>query len=222
MNTIILLLSSVVYASAYICCPPTKWEGQFGELGGYVTDKTKESGVFTVAATAHIDSDIQKVAMETARQVKIIQDYKKKIMYTIAGGNCTKTALQGTVEDDVCIPDRAKYFTTLTYFGEDLIADDYIYDIVLHGMKLTTISLVTRSSCIPMGLQGKVEAKDVKAIYSGGFFNVTLGIEDPSVFDVPAICQHAIAAKESGDSLVGSQFMEALTSDLDFKQRKSN
>ncbi|XP_070582299.1 uncharacterized protein [Ptychodera flava] len=222
MEIIIFLLSSLAYASAFVCCPPTKWEGQFGEFGGYVTDKTKENAVYSRALSIHVDSDIQKLAYVGVKpkNYKLIQDYSKKLQYAIEEGMCTKSALQGTILDDVCIPERAVHVATMAHFDGELIADSYMFDTVLYDVNVSSIAVVERSLCTPFGIQGLAKAQDVKTIYSGAFFNITTTIEDPSVFDVPAIC--AVPVKESGDSIPGSQFIKALLSEFEFKRRLSN
>jgi len=182
-------------------------------MGGYVVDKTRETGTFTLGSLFHIDRDIKKTAMETESS-RTIQDFEKKIEYTIVKGVCTKTELQGTIEDNVCVPADAQYVTTIHYQMNDMIADSWRYNVVTPDMKVDATLSVERTKCIPFGLQGGAHTQEVTAIFSAGYVNTTSSIKDPSVFNVPAICDNSTIPIQKSDGMPGSQFMEALLSNM--------
>ncbi|XP_070531919.1 ependymin-related protein 1-like [Ptychodera flava] len=199
MKTFLVLLSSVVCATAYICCPPSQWEGYIGETGGYVTDSKSDAGYISAYIVYHIDREMKKIAFDsqstvgpTQSNVHTLQDFDKKIQYQVEGGVCTKSALQGSIEDNACVTDRAQLQGKVDIVG--MLANSYTY--TAEGIDMNVTLTVWEKGCIPCGFNAVIHSQGAHSILNGGYFNITTGIKDPSVFDVPAACKGTMPFKK--------------------------
>ena len=76
-----------------------------------------------------------------------------------------------------------------------LPAKNYIFEADVLGMQ-ASYSVSVTDGCIPMGgivIGGNADGS-TGFQGTGGIFNVTAGVRDPSVFDVPSNCQATSAA----------------------------
>ncbi|XP_002732744.1 ependymin-related protein 1-like [Saccoglossus kowalevskii] len=195
MKLIVLLASFVALTTAYKCCPPKQFESTMGQFGGTCTRQGK-SGIFTVYGPLHYDYSKEMVALEEyisageqQFKVKVIQDFNSNTQYVIMAGKCTKSDLPGSI-DDTCIPDAAEYIGTNVYGLDALTADSYTYNAQQMGANVSVGVAVTANECLPFGLTIFADQPQAETISFIGFMNVTLGIKDPSVFDIPKICDH--------------------------------
>ncbi|XP_070531921.1 ependymin-related protein 1-like [Ptychodera flava] len=225
--TYFLLLSFLACATAYKCCPPTQYECLYGQMGGFYVESTKQAGLLSAAANVHSDGKNGKVAFSEevnsgghVSHVKVVQDFKKSVQYLVIDGVCTKTALPGTFDDNACIPDDAQFITTIDYGIGALQANVFLYNVVQMGSNTTAYVAVKTTDCVPIGTNNVVVSAGTTTVVSGGFVNVTLGIKDPSVFDVPASCDHTFPIKKMQDTYPGSDYMKALIDQ--FKHAWSN
>ncbi|XP_077987115.1 ependymin-related protein 1-like [Glandiceps talaboti] len=201
----LLLLCLVSYSTAYVCCPPKQWESLLFQAGGYYLT-SGQLGMIDIASAVHSDLKSQLVAAEQrVRQggvtvdVKIIQDFGEHIQYAIQDGLCSKTALPGAMEDTACIPDDAENLGNLNYGLDSL--DGTVYRVKRDYPEANTsvsadISM-TPKECIPIGENMVQNTPDIHLIVNVIYANVTLGIKDPSVFDVPEICKQDINSSRS-------------------------
>ncbi|XP_077986712.1 ependymin-related protein 1-like [Glandiceps talaboti] len=216
----LLMLSFLVYTSAYICCPPKQYEGSITEYGGFYAPQSKTAGLLTISANIHYDYTNQKMLFnETVTVlgkdtvVAVLQDYTQKVQYFIMNGVCTKMALPGTVDDN-CIPDDAIFIGTFDYGMGKLKASTYRYNQTQFGTEMDLYTVVTTEDCVSVLFHAVSQDAQSTSVVSGTFCNITPGIKDPKVFDVPASCLHRTVdfplTVELDNEVTGTSVMKAL------------
>ncbi|XP_077983806.1 ependymin-related protein 1-like [Glandiceps talaboti] len=208
---ILLILSFVVYATASICCPPfEQYECRMNVRGGIYYPAYKFAELQDTNMSLHADITNKKVAFEetirsgggTVTHLKSITDFNQGVQYMIIDGTtCTKFPIETTLEDIACIPDDAELLGTYDYAMGKLKGSEYKYTVKQLGQIQTYVMTVT-NQCIPLALQvvGGDEAGTFQYTTGGTYVNITPGIKDPSIFDVPSICSHkaAVSPLKSG------------------------
>ncbi|XP_077984308.1 ependymin-related protein 1-like [Glandiceps talaboti] len=207
---ILLILSFVVYATASICCPPVEqYECRMNLRGGIYHSTTQSAELMNANLSLHADITNNKAAFEetvqtsgTVTHVKSITDFNQGVQYMIIDGTtCIKLPIETTLEDIACIPDGAELLGTYDYAMGKLNGSEYKYTVKQLGQTQTYVMTVTED-CIPLALQvvGGDEAGTYQYTTGGTYVNITQGIKDPSVFDVPSICSHkaAVSPLKSG------------------------
>ncbi|XP_033748215.1 uncharacterized protein LOC117333167 [Pecten maximus] len=174
------------------CCIPKQFQSPGGMIGLVeVNGKAMQQGT---SMTISYDAMLEKVA--TTSQTSIdgyppttevqLKDYKAKIQYTLRNGVCQKIPLNSF--PDPCMPDDATYKPMVLGSGANTLKGG-IYSYVYEGINMT---LFMTEDCIPISemLNGDV-GPNVEYWYSLGYSAISLGIKDPSVFNVPAACKGA-------------------------------
>ncbi|XP_002732738.1 ependymin-related protein 2-like [Saccoglossus kowalevskii] len=195
MKLVAWLAGLIACTAAQKCCPPKQFEAFMGEVGGTCTPQG-QSGLFFVTGQVHYDYKKAMVAAEeyisTEKQVKvqIIQDYNSNTQYVVQAGKCTKSDLPGSIEN-TCVPDYAVYGGRLVYgLNAALEIDMYSFEGQQLGTNYSVQVLVTSKECLYFAQNTFIDSPQVDIIMNSGYTNTTLGIKDPSVFDVPKICDH--------------------------------
>ncbi|EDV27387.1 uncharacterized protein TRIADDRAFT_53031 [Trichoplax adhaerens] len=122
----------------------------------------------------------------------VIIDFNTHKTYIITNGQCLTTTIEAPF-NPTCIPGNALYSGILQLGGPDgIIAKSYHFSTADSTIQT---DYIISENCIPVLEVSKVsltnpttETTFVTLTYG----NTTIGIQDPSVFDIPAICsQHA-------------------------------
>lgn len=190
MLRIVLAFVLVTIVMGEGCCPYDAWEGTFGLVTGTV--QGGESHLTLGALYLHVDSAKKVIVSEGGLtvdgygfQLKAIQDYEKGTEYDIVNGNCTTKRL-GPWKSK-CIPDNAVVVQD-TYLGagfEKVAVKTYLY--TENGLQV--YSTVTANGCIPIAsVQSGTTLEGVPTVTAAEFSGITRGVKDPSVFNIPAIC----------------------------------
>ncbi|XP_077978825.1 ependymin-related protein 1-like [Glandiceps talaboti] len=87
----------------------------------------------------------------------------------------------------MCIPDDAILLGEYEYVGGTGKGREYRYNQTLFGATSDIILTVT-DDCMPISVHSVDETAVGYSVGSGNYFGLTLGIRDPSVFDVPSFC----------------------------------
>nr|AAQ19608.1 ependymin-related protein [Branchiostoma belcheri tsingtauense] len=172
------LLLAVVSVWGEGCCTPKQWESFVG-----IENTTAVEGMIKVTQSYAIESydfDKKKIAMVfPAGGFRLVQDYNKGMMYTIAGQYCFTTPWPYPMVN--CVPDNATLLYSYEMGGPDgLMVDQYNLEAFLPGFK--GVFQLTNPGCVPVA-QTQYFGSYVTMF---GFTNITTGIKDPSVFDVPS------------------------------------
>ncbi|KAL3876400.1 hypothetical protein ACJMK2_034249 [Sinanodonta woodiana] len=172
------------------CCPYDAWEGTLGLVTG--TEQGGQSHLTLGALNLHVNSAKKIIVSEGEMdvdgygfQLKAIQDYMKGTEYDIVNGKCTTKSI-GPWKSR-CIPDDAQIVQN-TYIGagsEKVAVKTYLY--MEDGLQV--YSTVTARDCVPiMSVQSGVTSKGVSTVTASEFSGITKGVKDPSIFNIPAIC----------------------------------
>ncbi|XP_066283520.1 ependymin-related protein 1-like isoform X3 [Branchiostoma lanceolatum] len=162
------------------CCPPKQFECTIG-----VQNATIRAGKLDVSTTAFMHSVdlVNKKVAYVGQGFKMMQDYNKMMQYTISHGFCTTGKLTTQIHN--CMPANATIATSLDMGGPKGVTLD-VYDIekISPGPGLLFKGTLTfnRDGCIPFSETLMTEG----SIATLGYINITSGIKDPSVFDVPS------------------------------------
>ncbi|XP_066264789.1 uncharacterized protein [Branchiostoma lanceolatum] len=160
------------------CCTPKQWESFVG-----IENTTAVDGMIKVTqsyATESYDFDKKKIAVVLpAVGVRIVQDYNKHMMYTIVAGMCFTTPWPAPMVN--CVPDNATLLASFEMGGSGgLMIDQYDLQAFLPGFK--GYMQLSRPGCLPISQTQYFDSY----VTMFGFTNVTEGIKDPSVFDIPS------------------------------------
>ncbi|XP_078691514.1 mammalian ependymin-related protein 1-like [Branchiostoma floridae x Branchiostoma belcheri] len=164
------------------CCVPKQWEGNVHMIQGYVT--SGQPGLQNVTVRESYDFTRKKIAVEVlgaTTPTKVIMDYSTMEQYTITGMSCTVGMMMdpGMLN---CIPSNSTYMGSFHFGGmEGLLVDSWsLVDPLLGGSGVVEL---TREGCIMLTEVLINPAEPSLSVL--GVTDVTLGIKDPKVFDVP-------------------------------------
>ncbi|XP_066283519.1 ependymin-related protein 1-like isoform X2 [Branchiostoma lanceolatum] len=160
------------------CCVPKQWECIYGGQNATFMD-----GKIDVSATSSMHSFdfVSKKLAFIGQDYKIVQDYNKMMQYTIIQGHCTAVKLAAPIHN--CLPASAIVASSLDMGGPNGVVID-VYDIgkiAPEYMYKGTYS-VNHDGCIPFSETLMTDG----SIFTLAYINITSGIKDPSVFDVPS------------------------------------
>jgi len=191
MKTLLFIALIVVAVSAYkykkpqappACCTPDKWEGHDMEWDPLLDYRRRD--------VTHYDFVSKKEKIEFTvdsrgpqRKGSILRRYDLGKEYEIIEGTCKSRATEGPMRRR-CITDDFKYEVTYT-LGSRLSCDLWRH---VNGTRIFEVS-VAATTCIPVSDLYTYYAPDETGHAFGQFWDVTPGIKDPTVFDVPPICQ---------------------------------
>ncbi|CAL1542520.1 unnamed protein product [Lymnaea stagnalis] len=173
------------------CCWFRQWEGYIHNIYGVYDSVSNYASTSDIQSYVHVDYGLMKVVNElmvvnasVLTTVTVIGDYKKKISYTIVGRECFQSPLTDAL-DESCVPEDAILIGTHSFLG--VKANTFI--LPFHNATRTTTSRITVSSdnCLP--LHELLLTIDKTSSFSTiTMQNVTAGIVDPSIFNVPDFC----------------------------------
>ncbi|KAL3862072.1 hypothetical protein ACJMK2_008067 [Sinanodonta woodiana] len=195
MLRLLLAFVLVVMVMGEGCCPPNAWEGFLGTMAGFIKYGVPHSTKSFL--TYHTNSTLGMIYMEgdviidrwPTQKIRIFFDNNKNIEYLIMNNRCSKRTLARKQRN--CIPENATRVLK-TYLGA---GPETLAVIVYRFMDRDTevYSTVTSDSCIPVNTVAtgtnpafKDEYMEVEQL-SG----ITVGVKDPSVFDIPSMCHSA-------------------------------
>ncbi|XP_060593610.1 uncharacterized protein LOC132748082 [Ruditapes philippinarum] len=135
--------------------------------------------------------------------------FEKAVVYFIRNSTCSIKLLEPPKIGAFCVPDNAKRMKSYTLgVKEQINVTDYLYKIDQTQM-LRTIS----DNCVPVFdliFHAKSNFKNFNTILAT-YQNLTLGIKDEKVFDVPSFCKSSakkeINSKVEGTSLFWNVFV---------------
>ncbi|XP_067653881.1 ependymin-related protein 1-like [Haliotis asinina] len=204
---LICTLAVVLYypgATAKNCCLPKQWEGFQGGIGGVQTAQGGQA-VQTVAKISFDAIGLRVYAYSNSTtaagmsSTKLIQDYKTNTMYVIdvLKRTCQKTKTNLPFNDG-CVPDQAKQVFDMTLGAGSETLQTRIYSMRLQQPStLLDINLsVTEKQCVPVGENWVGSVNKVKLVMSMGYFGITPGIKDPSVFNPPSFCKQNVTSND--------------------------
>ncbi|KAK3738470.1 hypothetical protein RRG08_034760 [Elysia crispata] len=194
--SIVLILYTLV-TLGLACCTPDQWEGTQPEFAGYagyihhglITEyndvaydfKGKRSAIFL----RYVNGDIEA-------KIKIVVRYEDNeggMLYVdnYAKGSCWKKRLEREFRK-ACIPKDAKSY------GEYYLGIDGGYKVASYKIRgermnsILTVQSVEDNVCAPIGEISMGRAGHYDILRNVGFVNITPGIKNETVFDVPKDC----------------------------------
>lgn len=182
-----------------ICCFPKQIEGYLD-----VTFLFTDSDEPFMKDSMLVSADIQEQKLRLSRpEYSDLYLFKEQKAYTFGNGFCStyNPGQWAEMEYRFCVPDKANASKSYT-LGTDypLILTDYEFTVNLTETVLFSVVRTVTNQCIPVTeftKQSDGQGSSLIARYM--YKDVTLGIKDPHVFDVPAICSNA--AKGGGKHL---------------------
>jgi len=181
----LLLLVSRTSSSETPCrCTPDQWEGilatderEFDLAGGRTA--TSESSMYV-----SYDYKNRKYAMiDLNTKTKAIADYGKGMKYVVRSSGC-RGIQTGEQMKQMCMPDEAMFIGAFSIGG---ITSADLWQFTGHNNS-TMKSIVVHESCIPLQEEVHLQQQSYVSIQSSLYLDVTLGISDESVFQVPDDC----------------------------------
>ncbi|XP_063413226.1 uncharacterized protein LOC134695749 [Mytilus trossulus] len=185
----LLVATQYVYSSAP-CCMPDKFEsheyveGRILQATHFETANMNISFDFTSKKAVGFRYNI-KTDGKVLPPMYTLVDYESGFAYVVQNNKCTKSAAHGKMQR-ACIPEMFKMVKT-THFGagsEMLPVHKYQSNI---GNSTGSIT-VTAKNCYYISYGGYNSQRPTEGL-RGEVFGITLGIKDPSVFSVPALCK---------------------------------
>jgi len=181
-----LLLGVATLASAQqnACCAPEQWEGEASGI-----DRERSLRFFEYLS---YDFTNQMLRVDFYADVKqkyyqgtLIERYDMGKSYLIdENGNCKSEALSGYLKE-VCVPNGYQNSVQFTLGGE-LACTAYIYEDFQNISDFT----VATDGCIPINGQF-LQRSPHNATWEGEvtYWDITTGIRNPNVFNVPSKCR---------------------------------
>ncbi|XP_035677013.1 uncharacterized protein LOC118416063 [Branchiostoma floridae] len=162
------------------CCLPKQFECTIG-----LQNATFGGGKLDVSTTGFMHSMdfINKKVAYVGQDFKVLQDYSKMMQYTISNGYCTVNKLMKPIDN--CISANATVATTVDMGGpKGVTLDVYNVEKISPGPGIFFKGSIAfnQEGCIPFSEILMTEGSYATVSY----INMTFGIKDPSVFDVPS------------------------------------
>ncbi|XP_060599148.1 mammalian ependymin-related protein 1-like isoform X2 [Ruditapes philippinarum] len=196
---------AIIPGQTKYCCYPVTWESVNFERDGLVGPGSKTAVINEITEKLSVDGVNQRIAsfsiVNTGGyqiKVQILQLYNKNIMYIAEGGTCKTYKLPPW--NPICVPDSAT-LAKKTYYGFKDKVDVDIYAVV-SGPKTSYLTM-TRADCVPVYQASYGQSQAGSELSFKTFSDITLGIKDQSVFDIPSSCTNitsipTIMAKKHG------------------------
>lgn len=175
------------------CCGPKQWTGvAIQKLGRYdhdldvasLADISTNVAYDYVAKKISLQQKIHNITTDNKDLLHVIYDFKQKTEYTITNGKvCIATPISEEMWPN-CVPENASHLGTYNISGP--VVD--VYRVVTPGGATVRFS-VTYEVCYP-GTESLLTSGPVYDLTVSVYENVTTGIPDPSVFNVPVFCHH--------------------------------
>ncbi|KAK3612479.1 hypothetical protein CHS0354_032095 [Potamilus streckersoni] len=184
---LVLLALAVLSSEAYRCCVPTLWEANEGMMmASSVHGKSSLEEHFTRVSFDGNQKIVAVVYLSAPNQNKrIVQDFSKMTQYSIQGTECHKSILS-VPWDPYCIADNATLLQDFYYGTPENRLDAQTFSTSRFG--LNGYFTVTKRECVPIALTLMGTVSGVDNFWVFGMSNFTMGIQDPSFFNVPDTC----------------------------------
>lgn len=204
---LLVLLGLVSCAMAHKCCPPKQFEAIMGQIGGSCMHAEVGDTTFAFGGDIHYDYNRKMVAATESGtsggqefHLNVIQDFNKNKQFLIMQGTCKISVLPGSI-DDTCLPDTAVFGGTFAYGLDGFQGDLYYLSGEQMGVNVSAYIVVTKNECLPFSQSVFLSQPAADTIAVMGYTNTTLGIKDPTVFEIPKICRHdeVMSLKAMGD-----------------------
>ncbi|XP_052076422.1 uncharacterized protein LOC127714405 [Mytilus californianus] len=188
----LLIVTQHVYSSAP-CCMPDKFESH-EYLEASIINLVKSTYLQTANVNISFDFTSKKTVAviynikadgKSFPSMSILVDYEAGVAYIVQNNKCTKSAAPRKMQR-ACVPEIFKIAET-THFGagsEMLPVHKYQYS---YG-NTTSRFTVTAKNCYYISYEAH-DSQRPEERPRGEVFGITLGIKDPSVFSVPALCK---------------------------------
>ncbi|XP_060578669.1 ependymin-2-like [Ruditapes philippinarum] len=179
----IAIISSVLAAChADVCCFPSQFEGHIIDM-----EPTGNQNEPYTQTDIDVSFDWTKNRLRqyvAAEDYLQLQFFGKGVMYTIQNSTCKVSKLFPPPNGTFCIPDNAKRMKSYTLgIKEKISAIDYLIT-EKESQILRTIS----DMCVPVAdIYFPLASNDFSTIIT--YQNLTSGIKDEKVFDVPSFCK---------------------------------
>lgn len=199
-----------VSGTAQGCCTPDQWQGFYASGAGYSGPNPRFVGTFVQifydGTNSRLAANASISGYGTPKQYFIVSRNDKQCTGTKLGNllnGCGKGKMyivdlatsKCYVKDrsfkKACVPDDAKYMSRFTFGAGTDTLEAESYELDRTGQAGTSVSAwitVTAKQCVPVGVSMHGAVKGVGFMETGGYSNIKLSINDPSVFDVPAQC----------------------------------
>lgn len=179
------------------CCTPDQWETRLGYVfGGAVPYSSAYGSVsydYTNQLLAQNQTFITTDGKALSQRLLMVGKTKKMYMIDGASGRCISSDMPTGIPKQ-CVPSYFNRVTTIT-FGDPsagLVNAQVFQATITGGVNITL--LMSQENCVPLS-QTAMQPGNTLSIQS--FFNLTGGIKDPSVFNVPAACQSRFAEQDN-------------------------
>ncbi|XP_067673132.1 uncharacterized protein [Haliotis asinina] len=178
---------AAVTAQGKPCCMGGKWSATMMDIqviasGQDITSDYYYNGYEMVTAVQYYNFGMSGRVFRN----RVVTDYGKRVRYYIAAdGTCTKGNITETMLPN-CVPVTSTYLGS-SYIGAKTNGLKYDAWLIPLGSLNATVTY-TNPECIPvaMAVVGKLSSVSVnRALFFSGY---KLGIQNPSVFDVPITC----------------------------------
>ncbi|XP_053393167.1 ependymin-related protein 2-like [Mercenaria mercenaria] len=193
---LVALCIVTVHGQTKYCCHPVTWESVNYISEGQVASGTKKAVYTEGTEMVSVDGTNHRIASLTTYNsggfkvnVLILQLFDQGVMYTVQSGECKNTTLPPWTPR--CVPDSAT-LAKKSYYG---IGDNKV-DVDIYALQSgpnTVYLTVANADCTPVYQAAYGTAEGVSGLAYKAYRNITLGIKDTSVFDVPSICSNATA-----------------------------
>jgi len=203
MAAVTVVLGHVAPAAASVCCTPPQWEGYQGATAGW-SGRHKRGGVKEFASVHYDATNKQKAVFMTLME----RGFEKKVQVISKceeGENGCRVYVVDLKKDkcwtkkkecgfrEACIPDDAKAvgeFSLGLKGGFNVKGFEVRKRGHFGGVEAeVTVADIGNSTCVPVGETVTGMVKRVGFMQTVGFIDITPGIKNATVFDVPAACK---------------------------------
>jgi len=224
MLTLAVFLGAVVALSS-ACCTPDQWEGGeaavvgfsggFHDKNGMVKEFNRVSYDYTNKRT-HVslyyvyDGKPHEYKMLTRYDDKQNPEEGKLYVVDVKEKKCHTKTLSKPFRQS-CTPKEAKYtgnFTIGLAGAGGLHADGYEIEGEGYSVNLA-VSMIKGGACIPLGEAVAAKKGRMSTLSDITFVNITPGIKDASIFDVPKECDK-VTEGELVEEMIRDQYFMAL------------
>ncbi|XP_012941522.1 uncharacterized protein LOC106012613 [Aplysia californica] len=176
------------------CCWSDKWEANLSQKLGVYNRVSNFASLAQIEGTMSVDHSLQKTYNDirvtngsSSTYLKVLDDFANGKSYTVYNGYCIKVNLT-TPMPASCVPAKARLLGNHSFSGVQaqtwvVPAPAYPVTSDYNSSRIT----VSEKGCVPLH-EVALQFADTSRMSVLSLQNLTPGIVDPSVFDIPLSC----------------------------------
>lgn len=197
ITVFVCFAGAVLGQSQKPCCWYNQLQAVTSQRLGLYDKINNYASLLDTDLTTYIDYSVGKIYTtgqfkngSKTMYLETLDDFDSGKAYTVYNGYCIKTNLTTPIPSN-CVPEKSTFLGSHVFGGME--ADTWVLSPPsdINNLNMTRIT-VSKKNCVPLH-QVNINFGDKSRMTLTTFQNVTKGISDPNVFNIPSACTKGMA-----------------------------